>query len=174
MSDTLEECLGIGSRVVASAGASDGCSVGVRMGAEILTGPSEVPLVTIVAVTKEGVGCIVVVLTGLLERMWPMVTVPTGCEARVTIGGVSVTVVRVAVGGLSVTVMVVIGDLEGLGGPTLSVPVGRMGDGIHGRCEVQMIVFEVAVVLTVNEAVRAIPSTETMDGITGTAVWPQR
>ena len=161
MSDTLEEGLGIGSRVVASAGASDGCSGGVGMSAEVLTGPSEVPLVTIVAVTKEGVGCIVVILTGLLERMWLMVTVPTRCE------------VSVAVGGVSVTAMVVIGDLERLGGPALSVPVGRMGDGIHGVCEVQMIVLEVTVVLTVNEEVTAIPPMATMDEITVTIVWPR-
>lgn len=163
MSDTLEEGLGIGSRLVASAGASDGCLVGVGVSAEVLTGPSEVPLLTIVAVTKEGVGCIVIVLTGLLERMWLMVTVPTGSEVRVVVRGVSVTVI------------VVIGDLEGVGGPTLSVPVGRMGDGIHGgcSCEVQVIVFEVAVVLTVNWAVTAISPMAAMDEITVITVWPR-
>jgi len=39
------------------------------MNAEVLTGPSEVPLVIGVVETKEEVGCSIAVLTGLLEGM---------------------------------------------------------------------------------------------------------
>jgi len=124
------------------------------MSVEVLTGPSEAPLVVSVVVTKEGVGCMIVVQTGLLEGMWLVVTVSIGS----------------GIGVVNVNVMVVYGDLGGVWGLTLSVPVGRMRDGIHGgcSCEVQMLIFEVGVVVTIDEAATVIPPE-----VTVTSIWPK-
>ena len=94
-----------------------------------------------------------------------MVPVPVGSGVSVV-----VSVVRVIV-------IVVIGDLEGVGGLTLSAAVGRMRGGIHEgySCEVQMLIFQVAAVVTVEEAaeVTVIPPVSIIDEITVATVWPR-